>query len=140
MTQDILDIYTDYLISQNQYATATGLANLLDGQISHDRITRFLNGKELGSKDLWQYVKENARKIEKEKRGVLIIDDSIEEKPYTDENGIVCWHFSHAKECCIKGINLLSSLVRYDDIAFPIGYEVILKDLYFSDVKTRKEK
>ena len=140
MTQDILDIYTDYLISQNQYATATGLSKLLDGQISHDKITRFLNSNEYGSKDLWQYVKPEVRKHEKDKGGVLIIDDSIEEKPYTDENEIVGWHFSHAKGRCVKGINLLSSLVRYDDIAFPIAFEVIVKDRHFCDLKTRKEK
>jgi len=41
----------------------------------------------------------------------LIIDDTIEEKPYTDENEIICWHFSHAKGRCIKGVNLLSGQV-----------------------------
>jgi hypothetical protein len=50
---------------------------------------------------------------------VLIIDDSIEKKPYTDENELVKWHYSHAKHRCIKGINLMSSLVRYDDTALP---------------------
>lgn len=40
----LLDIYSDYLIAQNQYATATGLSALLDGEISHDQITRFLKG------------------------------------------------------------------------------------------------
>jgi len=29
--------------------------------------------------------------------GVMIIDDSIEEKPYTDENAIVCWHYDTPK-------------------------------------------
>lgn len=140
MPQDILDIYTDYLISQNQYATATGLSNLLDGEISHDKITRFLNGKEHSSKDLWGYVKLNVRQHEQEKGGVLIIDDSIEEKPYTDENEIVSWHFSHAKGRCVKGVNLLSSLVRYNDVAFPVGFKVISKDLHFCDIKTKKEK
>ena len=48
----ILDIYSDYLIAQNQYATATGLSDLLEGQISHDKITRFLNSKQLSSKEL----------------------------------------------------------------------------------------
>ncbi|KIC75975.1 hypothetical protein DB41_GT00030, partial [Neochlamydia sp. TUME1] len=33
MKLDLLDIYTDYLISQNQQAKATGLSNLLDGQV-----------------------------------------------------------------------------------------------------------
>ena len=37
--------------------------------------------------------------------GVLILDDSIEEKPYTDENEINCWHYSHAKGDVIKGMN-----------------------------------
>ena len=51
MDKKLLDIYSDYLIAQNHYATATGLSELLDGQISHDKITRFLNSKETTSKD-----------------------------------------------------------------------------------------
>jgi len=48
----MLDMYTDYLISSTGQTSATGLANLLDGQISHDSVTRFLNTKELASKAL----------------------------------------------------------------------------------------
>ena len=113
LKEQLLDIYTDYLISQNKYATATGLEDLLEGTISHDKVSRFLRNSEFGSKDVWKYVKPQVRKFEEEKGGVLIIDDTIEEKPYTDENEIICWHFSHAKERCIKGINILSCLVRY---------------------------
>ena len=140
MSKELLDIYTDYLISQNSYATATGLSNLLDGQISHDKITRFLNKEQFCAKDLWQYVKAEVRRQEQEKGGVLIIDDSIEEKPYTDENEIICWHFSHAKGRCVKGINILSSLIRYSDIAFPIGFEIVTKELHFYDLKTKKDR
>lgn len=57
MPQDILDIYTDYLICQNQHATEIGLSNLLEGELSHEQITRFLNRNEYNSRDLWQYVK-----------------------------------------------------------------------------------
>lgn len=138
MTKDLLDIYSDFLIAQSQYATATSLSNLLEGSISHDRFTRFLNKNAFSSKDLWQYVKSNVRQQETDQGGVLIIDDAIEEKPYTDENTIVNWHFSHAKGRCVKGINLLSCLVRYGDWAVPIGYEVIRKDLYYCDIKTKK--
>jgi hypothetical protein len=53
------------------------------------------------------------RKNEKQCGGVLILDDSIEEKPYTDENEIMCWHYSHANETHVKGVNILSCLVRY---------------------------
>ena len=138
--EELLDIYTDYLICQNQHASATGLSLLVDGEISHDKITRFLNNNEFSSKDLWKYVKPTVRRIEKEKGGVLIIDDSIEEKPYTDENGIICWHFSHAKGRCVKGVYILSCLVRYEDIAFPISFEAVCKDLHFCDLKTKEEK
>lgn len=140
MTQDLLDIYSDYLIAQTQRATATGLSSLLDGALSHDKITRFLNTNSFCGKDLWRYVKKDVRRYEQEKGGVLIIDDSIEEKPYTDENSIVCWHFSHAKGQYVKGINLLSCLVRYEDISLPISFDVVSKDLHFCEVQTKKEK
>ena len=140
MNMGLLDIYSDYLISQNGYATFTGLSSMLDGQISHDKITRFLNTGFSTSKNLWLYVKPTLRKIERSKGGVLIIDDSIEEKPYTDENELVNWHYSHAKHRCIKGINLMSCLVRYDDTALPVAFEAIRKNIRYSDVKTKKEK
>ena len=56
MDNKILDIYTDYLICQNNYATATGLSDLLCGALGHDKFTRFLNGTALGSQDLWLYL------------------------------------------------------------------------------------
>jgi len=140
MKKDLLDIYSDYLIAQNHHASATGLSDLLDGAISHDKITRFLNSPPAGSKELWQYTKPELRKIEQETGGVLAIDDTIEEKPYTDENELVCWHYSHAKGKCVKGINLLSGLIRYGDVALPIACEPVCKDVVFCDIATRKEK
>jgi hypothetical protein len=136
----MLDIYSDYLIAQNQYATAVGLSDLLEGRMSHDRVTRFLNSEKFTSRDLWEYVKPDVRKIEEDKGGVLIIDDTIEEKTYTDENEIICWHYSHSKGRCVKGVNLLSCLARYGDVAFPIGYELVHKDVLFCDVATKKIK
>lgn len=52
MNKQLLDIYSDYLISQNHYATATGLSTLLDVEISHDQISRFLRLKNYESKEL----------------------------------------------------------------------------------------
>lgn len=139
MNRNLLDIYSDYLIAQNHHASATGLSDLLDGEISHDRITRFLNKPPAGSKELWQYVKPELRKIEQDTGGVLALDDTIEEKPYTDENQLVCWHYSHAKGKCVKGINLLSGLVRYGDIALPIACEPVCKIAVSCDIATKKE-
>ena len=44
-SDDMIDLYSDYLITQNQQATATGLSVMMDGLVSHDQVTRFLNGK-----------------------------------------------------------------------------------------------
>lgn len=136
---NLLDLYTDYLISQNKYATSTGFSDLVNGSISHDKMTRFLNGKLLGSKELWGYIKPEVRSVEKE-GGALILDDSIQEKPYTDENEIMCWHYSHAKGMHVKGANLLSCIVQYDDVSMPIGYEIVHKDVSYSEIKTKKVK
>lgn len=139
MHKETLDIYTDYLICQNGLATATGLSAVLDGAISHDKITRVLAQESQGSKELWGYVKPTARKIENDE-GILELDDTNNEKPHTDENDIVCWHYSSAKNQSVKGINILSCLVRYGDIALPIGYEIVKKDIRYQDKKTGRER
>ena len=108
----------------------------MSGEVSHDQITRFLNRSELGSKELWSYVKSQVRQHETRTGGVLILDDSIEEKPYTDENEIVCWHHSHMHSRHVKGINILSCMIGYDDVSLPVGYEIVHKDIEFSDIKT----
>jgi DDE superfamily endonuclease len=138
MSKDLLDIYTDYLICQNKYATATGLSELMPGEVSHDQVTRFLNRSEFGSKELWSYVKPQVRQHETPTGGVLILDDSIEEKPYTDENEIVCWHHSHMHGRHVKGMNILSCMVGYGEVSLPVCYEIVHKDIEFSDIKTKK--
>jgi hypothetical protein len=37
MNTEYLDLYTDYLAVTFGYATATGLSDMLDGSISHDK-------------------------------------------------------------------------------------------------------
>ena len=140
MKTDLLDIYSDYLISQNHHATATGLAAMFDGEISHDQVSRHLRSGEFGSKELWLYVKSDVRRHEQKTGGVLLLDDTISEKAYTVENAVNCWNFSHAKNRHMKGINIVSCLIRYGDIALPIGYETVKNDVVYSDIATRKQK
>ena len=139
MNKELLDIYTDYLITQNQQATATGLSDVLDGELSHDQVTRFLSRDTYESKQLWEITKPMVREIETDD-GVLCLDDSIAEKPYTDENDIICWHYSHAKGRLMKGINLLSCLIRYGDVALPVSFEIIKKEHRYIDDATNRER
>ena len=71
---------------------------------------------------------------------VLIVDDTIEEKPYTDENEIVCWHFSHSKDCSVIGINFVSALYYSSGVSLPVGFEVVHKTETYIDKKSGKEK
>jgi DDE superfamily endonuclease len=140
MTDDeILDLSSDYLISSFGQTTATGLSTLLDGQLSHDRIRRFLAGTTRTSADLWHRVKPYVRSVQCDD-GVLIIDDSISEKPYTDENDIICWHYDHAKDCSVKGINFITALYHAQGVSFPVGITLIAKTEHYIDKKDGKQK
>jgi hypothetical protein len=134
-----LELYTDYLISNYGYATATGLSAMVNGAVSHDKITRFLSEREYTSKDLWLEVKSAVRQIESGD-GVLIFDDTISEKTWTDENEVVCWHYDHTKGRLVKGINFLNALYHSRDISLPVAFAVIRKPLQFCDVATRHLK
>lgn len=139
MNKEHLELYTDYLLSTFGKATATGLSSLVNGQVSHDQITRFLSDEEYTSKDLWQEVKPMVRKVERED-AVLIFDDTIQEKPYTDENEVMCWHYDHSKGRAVQGFNLLNCLYYVGDISIPVAFELIRKPVAYCDLKTRKRK
>jgi hypothetical protein len=139
MDKTHLDLYTDYLTVTFGQATATGLSALLDGTISHDAITRFLSKDTYTSRDLWKQVKATVRQVESEE-GVLVFDDTVQEKPWMDENELICWHWDHNKGRSIKGINLLNCLYYSNNISIPVAFELIHKPIRYSEIKTKKEK
>ena len=137
--QEILDLYSDYLLSSFGQVTATGLSALLEGAVSHDQIQRWLASAKKGSQQLWKWAKPLVRQTQSDE-GVLIVDDSIEEKPYTDENDIICWHYDHSKERMVKGINFVSPLYGTSVIAIPVDVSLVAKTAKTRDEKTGKEK
>jgi IS4 transposase len=139
MDTQMLDIYSDYLISSFSYTTATGLSEALSGAISHDKITRFLSADDYDAKQLWKLVKPTVRKIETD-GGVFIVDDTIEEKAYTDESDLITWHFDHTFGRNVKGVNILSLLYHNQGITLPVGFQPIQKTEKYIDKKTGKER
>lgn len=112
---------------------------MVDGDVSHDRVTRFLSEREYTSRDLWRQVKSTVRQIERED-GVLIFDDTIQEKAWTDENEVMCRHFDHCSGRSVRGINLLNALYYSGEVSIPVAFELVRKPLQFCDVKTRQVK
>lgn len=134
-----LELYTDYLISTFGAATATGVSAMVDGDMSHDQVTRFLSAREYTSRDLWRQVKSTVRQIERDD-GVLIFDDTIQEKAWTDENEVICWHYDHCSGRSVRGINLLNALYHSGEVSIPVAFELVRKPLQFCDVQTRQVK
>jgi len=140
----ILDIYSDFLLASFTLVTATGLSQLLDNGYSHDQISRFLAQRKFTQKDFWGMVKKIIRKIESDD-AIIAIDDTIEEKPHSTENDMICWHWDHSKNRTVKGVNILNFLYHTQladgrDISIPAAFEIIEKTEQYLDVKTNKMK
>lgn len=151
----ILDLYSDYLISTFHLATATGLSDMLNNALSHDQISRFLGQGEFDQKDYWKCIKSIVRQIESPE-GLIKIDDTIEAKPYSQENDIICWHYDHSKkgrDKNVKGINIINFLYqnpRFESpndngqdantLAIPLAFEIVQKTEQWFDKKTKKVK
>jgi hypothetical protein len=65
MDKEILDLYSDYLLSSFGQTTATGLSKLMAGAISHDQVSRMLASTKMTSKEWWRLVKPVIRKVER---------------------------------------------------------------------------
>ena len=156
----LLDLYTDYLPASFGATTATGLARLVP-EVSHDQITRLLSRETLTDKDLWQIVKPHVRAVESPE-AVLIIDDSVEEKRYSDESELITWHYDHNVGRTVKGVKtnrqrrqpafravfaLYSRCIRAvfalyysQGVSLPVAFELIRKTVLETDPKTGKDK
>ncbi|MBS3967550.1 MAG: hypothetical protein KGZ60_09895 [Truepera sp.] len=152
MNREMLELYSDYLLSSFSYTTATGLAALTAGVVSHDQVTRFLASDDKASPDhfdskaLWQLVKPLVREVE-HGGGVLIEGDTVEEKPYTAESELVCWHkaspdhYDHSQGKSVKGINIVNVLYEAGGMRIPVAFAAALKSLrVWSEQKGRWQK
>lgn len=71
---------------------------------------------------------------------MLIFDDTIEDKPYTKESEVICWHHDDTKNRSVKGINILNCVYGTKDITLPVAFDIIKKPIEFCEIKTKKKK
>lgn len=136
-TGQLQDYYSDYLIvnQSNCYCTSLGL----ELGMSHDKFTRMLNKDALDSKWLWLSCKFLVKRISSIE-GVLVIDDTIEEKRYSALSDYNCYNWDHCSNRSVKGLNQVCSLYHSQDISVPVGFEIVTKPDIVIDKKTGKEK
>lgn len=143
----IMDLYSDFLMTSPNIVSALLLENVLDKAYSHDSITRMLSQRELDQKEYWKKIKNLVRQIESADTGVVCVDDTIEEKPHSEENELISWHHDHSKKTIdkmVKGIQILTftyvSEIKDSMTKLPIAFELVRKDLTTTDPKTQKVK
>ena len=90
---------------------------------------------------MWQYAKPYIQELTRSNEEIVLsFDDSIEEKHYTDESELNCWHYDHVFGRSVKGINFLTALVEVGQMRLPCAVEFVKKDQWVSNEKTGKQK
>jgi len=123
---------------------ATGLSTMVGEAYNYDQITRFLGQKQYSQKRYWKRIKGTVRQVESEE-GVLLINDTIEEKPYTDENDIVHYHYDHRQGRTVKGINIVNFLYHttLDEaqiMSILVAFKLVTKTEVYWDKTIKKYK
>jgi hypothetical protein len=99
---------------------------------AHDAFTRLLARLEPDAETLWQ----EARTQIDFKSGILVLDDSTLEKPYSERNALVYRHWSGKQKAVVLGINLITLLWTDGERVVPVDYRVFDKD---RDGKTKND-
>ena len=115
--------YINFLVgAQKSYSCleAEKVQPQVDNPPAHDSITRLLHRDEPDTGKLWHESK-NQVKLES---GILVIDDSTLDKPYSQKIELVTKHWSGKHHRVVNGINLVTLLWTDGDRHIPCDYRI----------------
>lgn len=118
--------YINFIIATPRQVTATEAARVQaesKNAPAHDAFTRLLTRLEPDAETLWH---EAETQVEIEK-GILVLDDSTLDKPYSRFNALVYRHYSGKHKAVVSGINLITLLWTDGDRAVPTDYRIFDK-------------
>ncbi len=129
--------YIEYLVATPSHYTCTHLANHLEGEAatSHDSISDYLRREKLTPRRLWEVVQPL---LHDSPDSYLIVDDSVQNKQYSQKIELVKLQYSGAEGGLVRGIgvvNLLHTSGEEGDF-FPIDFRIYAPDC---DGKTKNE-
>jgi SRSO17 transposase len=112
--------YIEYLLNTPVNYTCSNLAEHLDG-VSHDAVSDFLQRGRVTANRVWELVEPLLNNTEE---AVLIVDDSVQNKQYSQQVGLVQRQYSGAEHGLVRGIDIVN-LVHFDGQDFyPIDYRI----------------
>jgi len=129
--------YIEYLVATPSNYTCTHLANHLEGEAatSHDSISDYLRREKLTPRRLWEVVQPL---LHDSPGSYLVVDDSVQNKQYSQKIELVKLQYSGAEGGLVRGIgvvNLLHTSGEAGDF-FPIDFRIYAPDC---DGKTKNE-
>ncbi len=119
--------YINFVIATPRTVTATEAARVQPESTKpppHDAFTRLLERLEPDPETLWQ---EAEAQIDRS-GGILVLDDSTLDKPFSKRNDLVYRHWSGKHKEVVSGINLITLLWTDGDRAVPCDYRIFDKD------------
>ena len=124
----------EYLICTIGNYTSSHLAEHLD-EVSHDVVTDYLRSERLTGRGLWELV---FGLIQDSPEAFLLVDDSVQDKRYSQFIELVKLQYSgaeHGLVCGIGIVNLVHSAGAQKDV-YPMDYRIYAPD---QDGKTKNE-
>jgi putative transposase len=116
--------YIDFLVATPKAATATEAARVQPdrpGAPAHDAFTRLLNRLEPDPAALW----DETRPLIRPDDGMLILDDSVLDKPFARHMGLVGRFWSGRHKRVVRGIDLVSAVWTDGDALYPCDYRLV---------------
>jgi len=127
--------YINFIIATPREVTATEAERVQPESTNapaHDAFTRLLQRLEPDPETLWAEAKTQIDLTS----GILVLDDSTLEKPYSEFNALVYRHWSGKQKEVVSGINLITLLWTDGVRCVPVDYRVFDKD---RDGKTKND-
>lgn len=115
--------YIQFLIATPKSASAAEaerVHTLRMNPPAHDAFSRLLNRLEPDPENLWKEAKGHVNR----KQGVLVLDDTVLDKPYAKHIELLGWHWSGKHDRIVKGINLVSLVWTNGDRIIPCDYRI----------------
>ena len=126
--------YIEYLLSTPINYTCSNLSEHLE-KVSHDSVTDFLQNQKFTPKQLWEVVK---NRIDDRQEAFLLVDDSVQNKQYSQVIETVKLQYSGNEHGLVKGIGLVNLVHTNGSLGdfYTINYRIYNPD---SDGKTKND-
>jgi putative transposase len=115
--------YIQFLLATPKTCSATEAARVQPDRPdapAHDAFTRLLHRLEPDPAALWEEVRPFVRRG----GGVLVVDDSVLDKPFARHMGLVGYHWSGRHRRVVRGIDLVTLLWTDGDALWPCDYRL----------------